>query len=251
MQKKTILFIDDEADFVEMVKFQLEKEGYIVISANNGAEALAKLEQIKPDLIILDINMPKMSGLEFYNKISTQHGRTMYPVLVLTARADLDGLFKEIEAEGFMRKPFELTKLMNEIKRIITGRTNPLVLLIIPSDSPHAEEIKEVFSRERYDVDAVEDFESFKQKAEIQKPDFIILEYSQESARGESVLEKITRDEIYRNIPVVVYSYLGFSGDEDKCMDMGAGAYLNCPENYGEFIEAVKKIQLEKKRINR
>ena len=247
MQKKTILFVDDEADFVEMIKFQLEKEGYIVISANNGVEALAKLEQIKPDLIILDINMPKMSGLEFYNKISTQHGRTMYPVLVLTARANLDGLFKEIEAEGFMRKPFELTKLMTEIKRIITGRTNPLVFLIIPFDSPHAEEIKKAFLRERYDVSAAEDFERFKQKTEIQKPDFIILEYSQKSAREESVLEKITRDEIYRNIPIVVYSYLGFSADEDKCMDLGASVYLNCPGNYGEFIEAVKKIQLEKK----
>jgi len=247
MQEKTILFIDDEVDFVEMMKFQLEKEGYIVVPASNGEDALEKLEQIKPDLIILDINMPKMGGLEFYNRIITQHGRARYPVLVLTARANLDGLFKEIKAEGFLQKPFEIGNLIGEVKRIIAGGTNPLVFLVTPSDSPHIDGIKEAFSRERFDVVNAKDSEQVKQKAQKRKPDFIVFEYVEEFSQGEGFLEQIARDENLKKIPIIVYSYSGFSGDKEKCIEAGARLYLNGPENYEDFIEAVKKIQLEEK----
>lgn len=247
MRQKTILFIDDETDFVEMMKLQLEREGYIVVPAYNGEDALGKLEQIKPDLIILDINMPKMGGLEFYNRIITQHGRTRYPVLVLTARADLDGLFKDIEAEGFLQKPFEIGDFTSEIKRILTDRTNPLVFLVGPSSSCHIENIKEAFLAERYDLESMKNLEGVKQNAKKRKPDFIVFEYTEEDSENEGFLEKITRDKNFKNIPIIVYSYSGFSCDEEKCMNRGAKTYLNSPEDYGDFIGAVKKIQLEEK----
>ena len=247
MQGKTILFVDDETDFVEMMKFRLEKEGYIVVPARNGEDALGKLEQIKPDLIILDINMPKMGGLEFYNRIITQHGRARYPVLVLTARADLDELFKDIEAEGFLQKPFDIGDFISEIKRIFTDRTNPLVFLVGASSSDHIENIKEAFLSERYDVESMENLEEVKQNAGKRKPDFIVLEYTEESSQDGEFLEKIAVDKILKNVPVVAYSYLGFSCDEEKCMDSGVRTYLNSPESYGDFVEAVKKIQLEEK----
>ncbi len=247
MREKTILFVDDEADFVEMMKFQLENEGYIVVSAHDGEDALGKLEQIKPDLIILDINMPKMGGLEFYNRIITQHGRAKYPVLVLTARADLDGLFKEIEAEGFLQKPFEIGDFISEIKRIFAGGINPLIFIVGPSSSDHIENIKETFLSERYDVESMGNLELVKQKAKKRKPDFIVLEYTEEDSENEGFLEKITHDKNLQNVPIIVYSYLGFSGDKDKCLDSGVKVYLNSPEDYGDFIGAVKKIQLEEK----
>jgi len=250
MRQKTILFVDDETDFVEMMKFQLENEGYIVVSARNGEDALVKLEQIKPDLIVLDINMPKMGGLEFYNRIITQHGRAKYPVLVLTARADLDGLFKEIKAEGFLQKPFEIGDFTSEIKRIFAGPTNPLVFLVGPSSGDNIENIKEVFLSERYDVESMKNLESVKERAKKRKPDFIVFEYTEEDSESEGFLEKITRDKNLKNVPVIAYSYSGFSSDEEKCMDSGAKAYLNSPESYEDFIGAVKKIQLEVGRIS-
>ena len=67
--QKTILLIDDEIDLQQLVKIALKSKGYNIETANNGLEGLAKLETVKPDLIILDMNMPKMGGLEFYQKI--------------------------------------------------------------------------------------------------------------------------------------------------------------------------------------
>src|SRR4029077_16070984 len=88
---------------------------------------LAKLEIFKPDLIILDMNMPRMGGLEFYQKISDQLNQPKYPVLVLTARANMETLFKELNIDGFMAKPFEVDNLLEEINIIIKKRFNPSV----------------------------------------------------------------------------------------------------------------------------
>ena len=99
-EKKLILVIDDQVDLANLMKYALEAKGYHVILAYNGLEGLEKLKKIKPDLIILDVHMPQMGGLEFYSRISTGHGHSKYPVLILTSRDDLEETFREIEVAG-------------------------------------------------------------------------------------------------------------------------------------------------------
>jgi DNA-binding response OmpR family regulator len=121
---KTILIIDDENDLQQLVKIALKSKGYHVETANNGIEALAKLKTIKPDLIILDMNMPKMGGLEFYQTICYGSSQPKYPVLVLTARANMEKMFKEFNIDGFMAKPFEIDELLREVGIIIQKKEN-------------------------------------------------------------------------------------------------------------------------------
>ena len=117
--KQKVLIVDDEADLLEMVGFQFRAKGFEVQSAGNGLEALIKLKDFHPDLIILDINMPKMGGIEFYSKICGPDGKPLYPVLVLTARANIKELFTNLNIEGFMIKPFEIDRLIEEAQLII------------------------------------------------------------------------------------------------------------------------------------
>lgn len=117
--KKRIFVIDDEEDLREIVSFQFGAKGYEVSSAGDGVEALAKLEKINPDLIILDLNMPRMGGIEFYQKICDAQGHPSYPVLILTARANTRQLFLDFEVDGFMTKPFEISDLIREAEVII------------------------------------------------------------------------------------------------------------------------------------
>lgn len=119
---KKILVIDDEPDLAQMVGFQFKSRGFEVQTAGDGAEALAKVHEFKPDLIILDMNMPRMGGIEFYSKICGPNGKPMYPVLVLTARANVQGLFKDLEIDGFLVKPFEIDHLVAEGEAIIRKR---------------------------------------------------------------------------------------------------------------------------------
>ena len=121
--QKTILLIDDEIDLQQLVKIALKSRGYTIETANNGLEGLAKLETVKPDLIILDMNMPKMGGLEFYQRICDKSNQPKYPVLVLTARANMEQLFREFNIDGFMAKPFEVDELLEEVDTIIKKKS--------------------------------------------------------------------------------------------------------------------------------
>lgn len=128
---KTVLVIDDEVDLQQLVKIALKSKGYIVETANNGLEGLEKLKRIKPDLIILDLNMPKMGGLEFYQSICGQDNLPKYSVLILTARANMVQLFKEFNIDGFMTKPFEIKELLDEVVAIIEKKSNYVSKIVV------------------------------------------------------------------------------------------------------------------------
>lgn len=127
-EPKKILLIDDEIDLQQLVKVVLSSKGYAVTTADNGLEGLKRLEAAAPDLIILDMNMPKMGGIEFYQRICDAWGRPKYPVLILTARANMEEFFKGMDAEGFMAKPFEIDDLLAEVGRIIEKRSTGAVM---------------------------------------------------------------------------------------------------------------------------
>jgi len=122
--KKTILLVDDEVSIQKLAAMTLESEGYQVVVAGNGLEAMEALKTVKPDVIVLDLNMPKMGGVEFYQRICNVAGKPMYPVLVLTARANMEQLFRSFNIAGFMAKPFEIDDLLKEIKTIIDASQN-------------------------------------------------------------------------------------------------------------------------------
>jgi len=119
--KKTILVVDDEKDLAGLIEKKLTQSGYQVSKAYNGREALEMLEGVHPDLIILDINMPVMGGIEFYNNISDEEGmHPSYLVLFLTVREELEHLFKcDLGAAGFVSKPFKLDHLLSEVERVL------------------------------------------------------------------------------------------------------------------------------------
>ena len=116
---RRILIVDDEIDLAQMIAFQFSSKGFETQTAMDGVEALGKLKNFTPDLIILDVNMPRMGGIEFYSKICGSNSQPLYPVLVLTARANIKDLFKQFDIDGFMIKPFEIDQLVAEAETII------------------------------------------------------------------------------------------------------------------------------------
>ncbi|MBL8012950.1 MAG: response regulator [Candidatus Omnitrophica bacterium] len=116
---KKILIIDDESDLTELIGFQFRSKGFEVKTAGDGVEGLDMVHDFKPDLIILDMNMPRMGGIEFYSMICGTNSRPLYPVLVLTARANVENMFKDLEIDGFMIKPFDINQLIVQAETII------------------------------------------------------------------------------------------------------------------------------------
>src|ERR1041385_8938785 len=93
---KTILILEDEQDVANLYAKRLQTQGYQTHVAYNGLQGLDKLKAgIVPDLILMDINMPEMGGLEFYQHICGTSEKPPYPVLVLSARTDLEAFFRD------------------------------------------------------------------------------------------------------------------------------------------------------------
>jgi len=115
---KTILVVDDERNIVDLVRLYLEKEGYAVISAGDGEEALALHARHDPDLVILDLMLPKKDGLEVCREIR-RRGET--PIVMLTARSDdVDSIVGlELGADDYVTKPFNPRALVARVKAIL------------------------------------------------------------------------------------------------------------------------------------
>jgi CheY-like chemotaxis protein len=119
--KKTIMVVDDNPDIITIVKTILEGKGYSVASAYSGKELLAHLDSQKPDLIILDIMMPEMDGLEVLTKLKETPDTSSIPIILLTAKVqyeDVLGGYK-LGADYYITKPFTSTQLINGINLLL------------------------------------------------------------------------------------------------------------------------------------
>ncbi|WKY45479.1 response regulator transcription factor [Eubacteriaceae bacterium ES2] len=110
-----ILVVDDEASIVDLIKMELEFEGYQVETAYDGMEAVEKALEIRPDLIVLDIMLPKKNGYDVCRELSPQLG---CPIIMLTAKTDIIDkvLGLELGADDYLTKPFDNRELLARIK---------------------------------------------------------------------------------------------------------------------------------------
>jgi CheY-like chemotaxis protein len=111
-----VLVIDDDPDILATVEQILEIEGYAVLIARNGAEALGVLDSQRPDVIILDLMMPVMDGWEFRRRLDG-HPASTTPVIVVSADRDIARKAATIKADGYVAKPFDLDDLLREVHR--------------------------------------------------------------------------------------------------------------------------------------
>jgi two-component system, OmpR family, alkaline phosphatase synthesis response regulator PhoP len=118
--KKTILVVDDEKDIVDLLSYNLTKEGFKVITARNGREALERVRQ-KPDLIILDIMMPEMSGLQVIQELKKDKKTATIPVLLLTAKgSEMDEIVGlEVGADDNIVKPVKIGKIVARVHSVL------------------------------------------------------------------------------------------------------------------------------------
>ena len=124
--KKTIMVVDDNPDIITIVKTILEGRGYTVFSASSGPELLNMLPNHKADLIILDIMMPEMDGLEVLTRLKGKTETASIPVILLTAKVqyeDVLGGYK-LGADYYITKPFTSTQLVNGIN-LLLGEGKP------------------------------------------------------------------------------------------------------------------------------
>jgi two-component system, OmpR family, alkaline phosphatase synthesis response regulator PhoP len=118
---KKILVVDDEKDLVETVTFRLQASGYEVISAYDGQEGLEKAKKEKPDLIILDLMLPRMDGYKVCGLLKADSRYSKIPIILFTARAQESDkkMGEEVGGDAYITKPFDPPALLAKIKELL------------------------------------------------------------------------------------------------------------------------------------
>jgi len=123
--KQRVLIVDDEPDTLELLSFNLKASGYEVLSAEDGAEALQKARSSIPDLIILDVMLPELDGLEVCKILRSEPATKNIPILMLTARAEeIDRVLGlELGARDYVTKPFSPRELVLRVRNLLKEKT--------------------------------------------------------------------------------------------------------------------------------
>ncbi|NWF91295.1 MAG: response regulator [Syntrophaceae bacterium] len=121
MSKKKILVVDDEPDLVETVRFPLEIEGFNVLVSYNGEDALNLARKENPDLILLDLMLPKLDGYKVCRLLKFDEKYKHIPIIMLTAKTQEKDkvLGMETGADEYVTKPFDMDELMKKVKQYL------------------------------------------------------------------------------------------------------------------------------------
>ncbi len=116
-----ILVVDDEPHIVMMLEARLQKNGFEVVTATSGSEAMAKVKQVRPDLIVLDVMMPVMSGFEVCRMLKENPAYQAIPVILLTAKSTErdQTLGISVGADAYVTKPYSPEELLGQIRELL------------------------------------------------------------------------------------------------------------------------------------
>ncbi len=214
--KVKILVIDDEADLRENLKYVFQMKGYEVELAEDGVQGLKKLETYTPDLIVLDLNMPNMGGIEFYQKIC-EGEVSKYPVFVLTARANMESFFRDFNVDGFMAKPFDIAELTNEVGAVLARRMKKVShvpkaggykkIFIVESDQVFSGKVGAAFLMQGCTVNLARTGAEGLERMSKDVPDVALIQLRLSDIGGDVVAGKLKRMAKTSDVKIVLYAY--------------------------------------------
>ena len=117
-----VLVVDDDKDIVDSLHSKLSREGYQVVSAFDGEEALVRVKEDNPDIILLDLMLPKLNGLEVLKETREKFADRWRPVIIISAKSELDSLKQcyALEADHYLTKPVSIEKILQGIETMIS-----------------------------------------------------------------------------------------------------------------------------------
>jgi len=245
MEKK-ILIVEDEDALASILSAKFRLEGFAVLIADNGADGLRKIKEWRPDVILLDIVMPKMNGYEVLENL--QKNNNKIPVIIISNSGqdiELEKVKKMGAADYIIKtqiEPGEVAQKVNKLLNISAAKTlkktspggqaeansGGAKVLLVEDDSFLRDICRKKLIKEGFNVEVAVDGEEALKKVENFMPEIVLLDIILPAMDGFEVLKKIRshKSRLIKNVPVIILTNLGQEEDNRKALALGANDYL-------------------------
>jgi CheY-like chemotaxis protein len=254
---KNIVIADDDPTTAYLLARGLENYGYAVISANNGRKALEIIKTRPVDLLITDVVMPEMDGVDLYMALKENAETANLPVIIVTDKEVFQESFAALGVELYCPKPFNMQLLLEKIKRVearvIEGRRFRKVVVIGP-DSEVLEKMRGMLSEKSCIVAMVDNVVEIGLRCFLTNPSLILIDiHTREYATTKEVVRSLRSFEFFKHTTIAIYSNF-FAGDASvisgldsldeeihSCLAAGANKYIG-RFNMVTFLDQLKEF---------
>jgi DNA-binding response OmpR family regulator len=251
LMAKTILVVDDNKDILEAIDWLLTQEGFSVITAGNGLEALNLLNEFSTDLIILDVLMPGMNGYDVCKKVRNNPAFKKLPIIMLSGIGSEAGNLMGLDSRvnKYIVKPFDNKKLVLIVKSMLGNQDNETLkerslhlkkILVVDDDKSICEILECILLYEKFKVLFAYSGEEALEKLHDNSPDLVILDVAMPGISGLEVCRRIRKDPIHSRIPIIMLTAKTTKEDRILGYDAGADEYIAKPFDIWELAGRVR-----------
>lgn len=245
-----VLIVEDEEALLQTLQFKLSREGYEVALARDGFQGLEQIKANRPDVVLLDILMPKLDGFGVLEQLSKEKVIPGLPVIIISNSGqpvEIDRALKLGARDYLVKAEFAPEEVLEKVRKVLgqdgaSAGTNGRVL-IVEDDQFLRDLMERKLKKEGFSVDTAIEGETGLQKIVATKPDLVLLDIILPGVDGFSILEKIKGNPAVANIPVILLTNLGQRDDVEKGLKLGAAGYLvKAHFTPGDIVEKVKSV---------
>ena len=256
-----ILIVEDEPVHLAVMKSKLESEGYEVDAALDGEEGWRKLKTAPPDLVLLDVILPKLDGFQFLER--AQKEKISVPIIIVSNSGqpvEIDKALKLGAKDCLVKAEFSPAEVLEKVQKVLGEKVVPKVktssqspsnseiyvgsrnhLLMVEDDTFLRDLIVQKLIREGFKMKEAVDGEEGLKMVREERPDLILLDLILPGLDGFEVLKRLKADAASKDIPVIVLSNLGQKEDMDRAMAAGAEAFMvKAHFTPGEIVAKIK-----------
>ena len=242
-----ILLVDDNAEFIDSMKDILEDEGYEIQTATSGPDAIALTGKMPFDLVLMDIKMPGMNGVECFLKMKEQN--PMVRVILFTAYA-VSELIQKAQDEGvcaILKKPLDMDLFTYTIKKVKEKNTNACIL-VVDDDQALCDNLKDALTESGHRVITAKDGSRAVNAASEKNFDIMLLDMKLPGTNGLEVYRKVKQ--LHPQMVTVIMTGYGVEMKEmiDQCIHENAYTYLAKPLQMPQLMELIQQIALLQKK---
>ena len=244
-QRSKLLIAEDDAVIAQLLKSMMESEIDIEITAN-GDEVISLAERSKPDLILLDDDLPGMTGLEIVEALQSSNELHSIPVIMLTGNSDPANVMRAVKAgaKDYFTKPFEPISFINHIRSLLACKD--YTVLLVDDDAAVRALLSHRF--ESFGIRCVEAADGVEalEKAKEKKPSLIVLDRMMPGLVGGAVLHELKNSEHLKSVPVIILTARSGAGEAHEWLKRGAVDFISKPFDPDELVlRALRVLQIE------